>query len=111
MKKSILPLIFCFAIATVHAYASEGGKTEGRMPAKKSSPVIHNILSDKLPARLQRSIKKEYSNYWITGLYRSELNGKVAYHLTIENPDQVVRLSATPSTQWSVNHIVAKEAL
>ncbi|GGA84323.1 hypothetical protein [Puia dinghuensis] len=110
MKKSILPLIFCFAIATVNVHASEGGKTKGGMPEKKSSPAIHNILSDKLPARLQKSIKKEYSNYWITGLYRSELNGKVAYHITIENPDQIVRLSATPSTQWAVNHITPKDA-
>jgi len=110
MKKTILPLIFCFAIASVTVRA-EGGKNEGGMPTKKSSPIVHNILSDKLPTRLQKSIKKEYSSYWITGLYKSELNGKTSYHITVENADQVVRLSATPSSQWSVNHIVPKESL
>ena len=109
MKKVILPLIFCFAISSITVHAAEGGNKEGGMPSKKSSPVVHNILSDKLPARLQRSIRKEYSSYWITGLYRSEANGRTSYHITIENPDQVVRLSATPSTKWSVDRIAVKE--
>ena len=103
MKKFILPVLVCFAVSTVKAHAAEGG-----MPARKSSPVIHNILSDKLPTRLQRSIKKEYGNYWITGLYKAELNGRTSYHITVENPDQIVRLSATPSTKWSVNHVTPK---
>ena len=78
------------------------------MPVKKSSPVIHNILSDKLPARLQKSIKKEYSDYWITGLYKSQLNGKTSYHITVENPDQIVRMSATATGGWAVKTVVPK---
>lgn len=111
MKKTILPLILCFALSFITAHAAEGGKNEGGMPAKKSFPIVHNILSDKLPSRLQRTIKKGYSNYWITGLYKSEVNGKTSYHLTVENADQIIRLSATPTTQWSVNQIVPKETL
>ncbi|HEY4108160.1 hypothetical protein [Puia sp.] len=110
MKKNILPLILCFAISSVTANAAEGGKNEGGMP-KKSSPVVHNILSDKLPSRLQKSIKKSYGDYWITGLYRSQQNGKTSYHITMENADQIVRLSATPSTTWSVNNVAPKEGL
>jgi hypothetical protein len=110
MKKTILPLIFCFAISSFTAHAAEGGKNEGGMPARKSSPIIHNILSDKLPSRLQKKIKKDYSSYWITGLYKSEVNGRTSYHLTVENQDQIVRLSATPSTQWSVNRVEPKLA-
>lgn len=103
MKKFILPVLVCFAVSTVKAHAAEGG-----MPVRKSSPVIHNILSDKLPSRLQKSIKKEYGNYWITGLYKAELNGRTSYHITVENPDQIVRLTATPSTKWSVNRVTPK---
>ena len=103
MKKFILPALVCFALSTVKAHAAEGG-----MPVRKSSPVIHNILSDKLPERLQKSIKKEYGSYWITGLYKTELNGRTSYHITVENPDQIVRLSATPSTQWSVSRVTPK---
>jgi hypothetical protein len=103
MKKYILPVLICFAISSVKAHAAEGG-----MPVRKSSPVVRNILSDKLPARLQKSIKKEYGNYWITGLYKAQLNGKTSYHITVENPDQIVMLSATASTKWSVNRVTPK---
>lgn len=108
MKKNILPILICFAVSSVSAHAAEGGKNEGGMTARKSSPVIHNILSDKLSARLQKSIKKEYGGYWITGLYRAETNGKTSYHITVENPDQIVKMTATPSTKWTVNNVVPK---
>jgi len=109
MKKFILPVLLCFAVSSISSNANaEGGKNEGKMPSSKSSPIIHNILSDRLPARLQKSIKKEYSNYWITGLYRAELNGKTSYHITVENPDQIVRMTATPSTKWAVKTVVPK---
>src|SRR6267142_1711336 len=98
MKKYILPVLICFAISSIRANAAEGGKNEGGITTRKNSPIIRNILSDKLPARLQKSIKKEYGNYWITGLYKAELNGKTSYHITVENPDQIVKLSATPAT-------------
>lgn len=108
MKKFILPALICFAVSSISAKAAEGGKNEGGMPARKSSPIIHNILSDKLPARLQKSIKKDFGNYWITGLYKAELNGKTSYHITVENPDQIVRMTATPSTKWAVKNVVPK---
>jgi hypothetical protein len=103
MKKYILPVLICFAVSSIKVRAAEGG-----MPARKNAAIIHNILSDKLPARLQKSIKKEYSGYWITGLYKAELNGHTSYHITVENPDQIVRLSATPSSKWSVNRVIPK---
>jgi hypothetical protein len=108
MKKYILPILICFAVSSMSANAAEGGKNEGGMPLAKSSPIIHNILSDRLPARLQQSIKKQYSGYWITGLYKAELNGHTSYHITVENPDQIVRMSATPSTKWAVNRVTPK---
>lgn len=111
MKKTILPIIFCFAISSITAHAADSGGNEGGMPAKKSFPIIHNILSDKLPSRLQKTIKKDYSSYWITGLYKSQVNGRTSYHITVENADQIIQLSATSSTQWSVNHIVPRETL
>jgi hypothetical protein len=108
MKKFILPVLVCFAVSSLKAYAAEGGKNEGGMAARKSSPIVHNILSDKLPARLQKSIKKDYAAYWITGLYKTQEKGKIAYHITVENPDQILRMSATPSTKWAVNATIPK---
>ena len=108
MKRTILPILICFAISSITANAAEGGKNEGGMSVVKSSPIIHNILSNKLPARLQRSIHNEYANYWITGLYKAEWNGKTSYHITVENPDQIIRMTATPSTKWTVKNVVPK---
>ncbi|HXB07747.1 MAG TPA: hypothetical protein VNW04_11535 [Puia sp.] len=108
MKKYILPVLLCFAVSSIHADAAEGGKKEGGMPTGKSSPMIHNILSDKLPGRLRRSIRNEYANYWITNLYKTQLNGKTSYHITVENPDQILRMTATPSTKWAVYNVEPK---
>jgi hypothetical protein len=108
MKKNILPILICLAISSITANAAEGGKNEGGMPAKVSSPIIHNILSDKLPARLRREIRHEYANYWIISLYKTEGNGKTSYHIAVENPDQIVRMTATPSTKWAVYNVVPK---
>lgn len=108
MKKYILPVLICFAVSSVKANTVEGGKNEGGIIAKKSSPIIRNILSDKLPIRLQKSIKKDFSAYWITNLYKTQSNGKTSYHITVENPDKIVRMSATPSSNWAVTRVTPK---
>lgn len=106
MKKTIVSLFVCVVVmSTVHA----ANLTNGETPAKKVTIVQKNILSDRLPAKLLTAIKKDYKSYWITNLYREEANGKVSYHITIENPDQVVRLSAAPSTKWAIERVAAKD--
>ncbi|HZE83742.1 MAG TPA: hypothetical protein VE035_05495, partial [Puia sp.] len=60
-------------------------------------------------SKLLTSIKKDYKSYWITGLYKEISNGKASYHITVENADQVITLSATPTTNWSVVRAVPKD--
>ena len=103
MKKSILPMILCLTLGIVHAHANEGERS------KKNPTVVRNILSDKLPAKLLASIKKDYKDYWITSLSREAASGKISYHITVENADQIVSLSATRSSGWAVAHIVTKD--
>jgi len=106
MKKAILSLFVCVAVMSAVQAASP---VNGETPAKKTNAVQKNILSDRLPAKLLTSIKKDYKSYWITNLYREEANGKVSYHVTLENADQVVKLSAAPSTKWSIERVAAKD--
>lgn len=105
MKKTIFPIVFCIAIVSFNTHAAVSG---GGVPAK-NSPVVHSILSDKLPAKLLTTIKKDYKSYWITGLYKEDASGKISYHITIENADQTVELTATHSTNWSVVRVTPKD--
>src|ERR1700761_4333624 len=82
MKKFLVPIL-CLAIVSTSAHAA-GDPLTGGGNTKKNVAVVHNIVSDKLPTRLLKTIKKEYKDYWITRLYREEANGKISYHNTVE---------------------------
>ena len=109
MKKTILSIVLCMIIGATQAHSTKTYLTDEGSPAKKSAPVVRNILSDKLPARLLTTIKKSYKDYWITALYKEVSNGKTSYHITVENADKVVTLSANPGTSWSVTRVVPKD--
>jgi hypothetical protein len=109
MKKSIIPIVLCIAIGSTQVHAANTYLTNEGSPSKKSAPVVRNILSDKLPAKLLTTIKKSYKDYWITALYKEVANGKISYHITVENADKVVTLSATHSTNWSVSRVIPKD--
>ena len=74
--------------------------------AKESS--VHNILSTQLPSALSKNIKKEYSGYWITELVEKDNNKKAAYFITLENADQVVKLSCDNTKNWNVVSVSPK---
>ena len=109
MKKTILPIVLCMTLGTVQVHASNGNFTNEGDRSKKSATVVRNILSDKLPAKLLASIKKEYKDYWITALSKEDASGKISYHITVENADQIVSLSATRASGWAVARIVPKD--
>jgi len=109
MKKTILPIVLCIAIGSTQVHAANRNLTNEGSPSKKSASVVRNILSDKLPAKLLTTIKKSYKDYWITALYKEVTNGKTSYHITVENADQIITLSATHSTSWSVSRIIPKD--
>lgn len=109
MKKSILASALFVVVSISNLSAMNGVPAHGTTPTEKGAPAVRNILSDKLPAKLLTTIKKNYGNYWITSLYKQTANGKVSYHITVENPDQVVKLSTTTSSTWTVERVVSKE--
>lgn len=102
MKTTILAVVLFLAISQVRA---AGGSKDH----EKSAPVVHNILSNQLPARLLTTIKKSYKSYWITDLYKEVTNGKITYYITLENADQKVQLNTTHSINWAVAHVMTKD--
>lgn len=101
MKTSILFLVLFFGFAQVKA---SDGTTN-----REKSPAVRNILSNRLPARLLTTIKKNYKDYWITDLYKENLNGKISYFITLENADQTVKMNTTHTTGWTVAHVIPKD--
>ena len=97
MKTIIFALVVTLSIT---------GITEARA---ETTPSKRNILSTQLPTRLLTPIKKNYSNFWITDLHKQVVNGKVAYYITLEDADQKINLSASPSTGWTKTSVMSKE--
>jgi hypothetical protein len=110
MKKTIPSIVLLLTIGLTNARATGGVKNEAAT-SKKSSPAIHNILSDQLPARLLTGIRKNYKSYWISDLYKKTINGRASYCITVENADKKVTLNATPSTTWLVTRVVSKDVV
>ena len=98
MKKKALSIAFIIAIGMTQAHASA------------NEPVVRNITSDKLPSKLQTAIRKDYKNksYWITDCHKTTANGKTSYHVTVENPDKVVKLAADQPSAWVIKSVVPK---
>jgi hypothetical protein len=69
----------------------------------------HNILSSQLPAVLLMDIKKEYTGYWITGLYEEGKIKRLSYFITIENPDQIITMSSDDSENWVITSTTIKD--
>lgn len=88
MKKIVLGAALLLALGAIQAAPrlSRGGE--------------HNILSSELPAALQSGIKTTYAGYWITDLKEEGAGRHAKYVLTIENPDQVLRLRADNGETW-----------
>jgi hypothetical protein len=102
MKTSIL--FFVLFIGFASARAGDGAKEH------EKSPATRNILSDRLPARLLTTIKRSYKDYWITDLYKENINGKVSYYITLENPDQTVKMNTSHTSTWTIARVVPKDS-
>jgi hypothetical protein len=64
--------------------------------------VARNIYFSSLPLMLQIEQRKNYKNYWITGIYELSNGDGTRYYLTLENADQTIKLGSTGSNSWEV---------
>jgi hypothetical protein len=70
--------------------------------------VVHHIPVDHLPILLLTQLKKNYGDYWVSGLYEAAVDGDSHYHLTLENGEQILNLKSVNSTDWSVEKTTRK---
>lgn len=101
MKTKMLSVLLILGFTRV--LAADGVKE------REKSPAVRNILSNQLPARLLTVIKKNYKDYWITGLYKENTGGKISYFITLENPDRTIQLNTTHSAGWVLTRVVPKD--
>jgi hypothetical protein len=96
MNKRLLGVAFFLMIGFAYASASD------RTPQSYQYRTGHNILSSQLPEALLTTIKNDYKDYWITELSENGKGKHADYSITLENADQVVRLSSGDSENWVV---------
>ena len=94
-----LKAVFKMNDVVLSAYYTEDGELMGTM---------RNLLSTELPINLQTSLKKEYSEYWITDLFEFARQDATVYFITVENADQVVTLQSTDGFTWSTFRKIKK---
>ena len=70
---------------------------EGHMVA-----ISRNITSSQLPLALQFSLKKDYSNLWISDLFEISGDEGSYYCITLENGDSRIVLKSSGSSAWTV---------
>jgi len=63
--------------------------------------LTRNISSAQLPVRLQTSLKKNYSNYWISDLFEVSNSDGTHYYVTLENGTSKVVLKSSTGNDWS----------
>ena len=64
--------------------------------------ITRNISSDKLPISLLTSLKKSYTEYWITDLFEMVAGGNNTYYITVKNADAEVVLKSDEFGGWEV---------
>src|SRR5882724_6672834 len=71
--------------------------------------VTRNIRSNQLPITLQVSLKKNYSEYWITDLF--EINGdeQNCYYITLETADKKLVMRSIDNEKWEVYENIVKK--
>lgn len=82
---------FMYNGQSVRAYYSNSGESMG---------LFRYISSLNLPVNLQLSLKKRYSNFWITDLYEVSRGGGTNYFITIEDAVESIMLKASSDSDW-----------
>ena len=63
--------------------------------------ITRNITTDQLPITLLNSLKKNYSDFWITDLFEMVSGGQTSYYITVENADSKVVLKSDDFADWT----------
>lgn len=66
------------------------------------------ISSLDLPMNLQISVKKNYSDYWISDLFEVANNDGTNYYITLENADTKIVMKANANSDWKTYNKMRK---
>jgi hypothetical protein len=66
------------------------------------------LSSFHLPLNLQSSLKKSYSNYWISDLFELASNDGSDYYVTLETADVKIVLRSPDGSNWSMYQKIQK---
>jgi hypothetical protein len=84
---------------TMFVYFADNGDIMG---------VAGNLSPVRLPESLRSEIRKNYSNYWITDLFRYRNAVEDGFVITLEGADKVIVLKALGAQGWHVYKTSAK---
>lgn len=90
---------FTYNEAHVFAYYNADGRLLG---------LTRYISPDVLSMNLQASLKKNYSDFWISDLFEVAKNGGTAYYITLENADKKIVLESAGGKDWELFKKVRK---
>ena len=66
------------------------------------------ISSLDLPINLQKELKKDYSNLWISDLFEVAKTDGTSYYITLENAEKKVILKSVGGNDWTTFRKVSK---
>ena len=66
------------------------------------------ISSLDLPVNLQKELKKDYSNFWISDLFEVAKSDGTSYYITLENAEKKIILKSVGGRGWTTFKKVSK---
>jgi hypothetical protein len=99
MGKGFYKAAFEMRGRTLFVYFADNGDIMG---------IAGNLSPVGLPERLRSEVKKNYSNYWITELFKYRNADDDGFVITLEGADKVIVLKALGDQGWQVYKTVAK---
>jgi len=63
--------------------------------------IAINIPVEQLPAGLQSKLKTDYSNFWVTDLFRVDGSAVTGYYITLTSADRKIMLKSEGNNSWS----------
>jgi hypothetical protein len=62
--------------------------------------ISRNISTTQLPLLLLGEIKRNYADYWVSGLLELMIDGHSEYYITLENADKKTILKSDDASHW-----------
>ena len=78
------------------------------LPNGDQLAVTRFISTTQLPLQLSISLKKDYSDYWISDLFELSDDNGTEYYVTLENDSQIKVLKSSSAAEWNTYKVVEK---